>query len=39
VCVVSISMTVFFVFLISKSEDFIAGCVFVRACASATVGM
>jgi hypothetical protein len=30
-------MTLFVVFLIAKSEDFVAGCVFVRASASATV--
>jgi hypothetical protein len=37
VCVLSISMTVSVVFLVAKSEDFVAGCVFVRASASATV--
>jgi hypothetical protein len=36
-CVVSIFMTVSVVFLVAKSEYFVAGCVFVRACASATV--
>jgi hypothetical protein len=38
-CVVSISRTVFVVFHIAKFEDFVAGCVFVCACASAIVRM